>query len=128
MTELVNLAELFLKKEYVESLESSKEQLKMPRILDRPIVLTGYETSTLVGAKSGEEEECFKMSFYFADDENKTPHYIKSQASRIWDYLRAVNDVNPELLASGTVTTMVVEVQMKGKFGQKQYVFAGTEN
>ena len=126
-TELVSLAELFKKKEYVEKLEGNKTQLRMPDIIDRPIIITGYGLDTLIGSKSGKEEECFKMSFYFADDDRKTPHFVRSQATRIWEYLRAVNDANPELLNSGTVVTSVCKGKLQGKFGTEYYYFAGTE-
>lgn len=125
--ELISMAELFKKKEYSEKLESSKEKLKIPDMLDRPIIITGYSEESLIGQKSGVEEPCFKLSFIFADDEDKIPHYVSSQAKRLWEYLKAVNEVDPGLLNSGTVTTMIVEGQLKGKYSTKYYYFAGTE-
>lgn len=89
--ELVNMAELFKKPEYRDKLLSMKELVKVADMLDRPIIITGYKEDTMPDRYSNGEKDCFRMDFYFAEDEEKTAHYIRTEARYLWDYLRTVN-------------------------------------
>lgn len=125
--ELVNIAELFKQPEYKDKLVSMKELVKVSEMLDRPIIITGYREDTMPDRFSDGDKSCFRMDFYFADDLDQTKHYIRTEARYLWDYLRTVNSVNPELLASGTVVAMIRQGEKKsGKMKTPFYYFDGT--
>lgn len=125
--ELTNIAELFKQNEYKDKLTSMRELVKVSDILDRPIIITGYKEDTMPNRFDSGDKECFRMDFYFADDEEKTKHYIRTEARYLWDYLKTVNAINPDLLKSGTVVAIICQGQKKsGKMNTPYYYFAGT--
>ncbi len=127
MTELTNIAELFEKPEYKDTLIANRELVKVADALDMPLIITGYKEDTMPDRYKEGDKECFRMDFYFADDEKKTKHYIRTEARYLWDYLRAVNSVNPAILTSGTLVAIIRQGQKKnGKLNNKFYYFAGT--
>ena len=126
-TEFVNIANLFKEKKYKDTLVSMKELVKVSDMVDRPVVITGYKEDKMPDSFSGEEKDCFRMDFYFCDDESKTKHYIRTEATYLWQYLKAVNAVKPELLTSGTVVAVICKGEKKaGKMRTPFYYFAGT--
>lgn len=126
-TELTNIAELFKKPEYKEKLTAMRELVKVSDILDKPLVITGYKEDTMPDMYGKGDKECFRMDFYFADDDEKTKHYIRTEARYLWDYLKTVNSVNPKALTSGTLVAIICQGQKKsGKMNTPYYYFAGT--
>ena len=124
--ELTNIAELFKKPEYKDKLVSLRELVKVADLIDTPIIILGYKEDTMPDGFTGAEKECFRMDFYFAEDESKTPHFIRTEARYLWDYLKAVNEVNPDILNSGTIVAMICKGEKKGKNKASFYYFAGT--
>lgn len=125
--EFTNIAELFKNKEYKDTLISMKELVKVVDIIDRPLVITGYKEDKMKDNYSGGEKDCFRMDFYFADDEKRIKHYIRTEATYLWDYLKTVNAVSPELLTSGTVVAVICKGEKRnGKNKTPFYYFAGT--
>jgi len=126
-TEFVNIANLFKEKEYKDTLLKMKELVKVSDMVDMPIIITGYKEDKMADNYSGGEKDCFRMDFYFAEDETKTKHYIRTEATYLWQYLKTVNMVNPELLSSGTVVTIICKGEKRnGKNKTPFYYFAGT--
>lgn len=127
MTELTNIAELFQKTEYREKLVANRELVKVADALEQPLIITGYKEDTMPDRYKEGDKECFRMDFYFAEDEAKTKHYIRTEARYLWDYLRAVNAVNPAILSSGTLVAIIKQGTKKnGKISNQFYYFAGT--
>lgn len=126
-SEFVNIATLFQKREYKDTLTSMREMVKPVDTVDRPLVITGYMEDKMTDARTKEEKDCFRMDFYFADDESKTPHYIRTEAKYLWEYLKTVNAVDPDLLKSGTVVAVICKGEKKvNGFNTPFYFFAGT--
>lgn len=122
-----NIAELFKQTEYKDKLTSMRELVKVADILDKPIIITGYKEDTMPDRFTNGEKECFRMDFYFADEEEKTKHYIRTEARYLWDYLKTVNSINPDILKSGTLVAVICQGQKKnGKMNTPFYYFAGT--
>lgn len=125
--ELTNIAELFQKQEYRDKLTNMRELVKVADALDRPLIITGYKEDTMPDRYGDKDKDCFRMDFYFAEDEAKTKHYIRTEARYLWDYLRTINSVNSELLNSGTLVAIIKQGEKKsGKLKNSFYYFAGT--
>ena len=125
--ELTNIAELFKKQEYKDKLTSMRELVKVADILETPIIIRGYKEDTMPDMGSAGEKDCFRMDFYFADDETKTNHYIRTEARYLWDYLKTVNELNPDILKSETLVALICKGEKKaGGRRTPFYYFAGT--
>lgn len=125
----VNIADLFKNKEYKETLVKTRELLKPSEIIGIPIVIKDYREDTMPDqySKDSSEKPCFRLDFYFEDDESKENHFIRTEAKYLWDYLKTVDKVNPELLRSGTVTAVILRGEKKnGGMRTPFYYFAGT--
>ena len=126
----VNIADLFKKQEYKETLVKTREMVKPSEIIGIPIVIKDYKEDTMPDqySKDKSEKPCFRMDFYFEDDESKENHFIRTEAKYLWDYLKTVDKVNPELLRSGTVTAVILRGEKKtnGGFPTPFYYFEGT--
>lgn len=131
MTELefTNISELFKKKEYKDTLMQMKELVKVAEIVDRPLVITDYKEDTMPDQYKGGEKPCFRMDFYFIEDEEtREHHYIRTEAKYLWDYLKTVEKVSPGLLSSCTVVTTILKGEKKvGGKVTPYYYFAGTQ-
>lgn len=125
-TKFVNLSDLMRDPKFVSAYEDNKDYYKISDMLNRMIVITGYSEDTIKDAFSNKDKPCFRMDFYFVDDIGQTPHYTKSEANRLWGHLRAIDRVDPELIPSGTIRTMISQSNGKGKLSG-YYYFAGTE-
>ena len=124
---LTNISELFKKTEYKEKLTSMRELVKVADALDRPIIILGYQEDTMPDNYGGGDKACFRMDFKFADDPAEIRHFIRTEAKYLWDYLKAVNEVSPDLLGSGTVVAIICKGEKKnGKNRTPFYYFAGT--
>ena len=125
-----DIADLFKNKEYKETLVKMRELVKPSEILGIPIVIRDYKEDTMPDtySKDKTEKSCFRMDFYFEDDEAKENHYIRTEAKYLWDYLKTVDKVNPELLRSGTITATILRGEKKnGGMKTPFYYFAGTQ-
>ena len=129
-TDRTNIADLFKKKEYKETLVKTRELVKPSEIIGIPIVIRDYKEDTMPDqySKDKSEKPCFRMDFYFEDDESKENHFIRTEAKYLWDYLKTVDKVNPELLRSETVTAIILRGEKKtnGGFPTPFYYFKGT--
>ena len=126
-TEMINIASLFKEKEYKDTLLGMKELVKVADITDRPLVITGYKEDKMKDNYAGGEKDCFRMDFYFADDDKKIKHYIRTEATYLWEHLKTVNAVSPELLSSGTIVAVICRGEKKsGGMKTPFYYFAGT--
>lgn len=130
----INMSDLFRQTEYANAYINSKDLVKVSEALDRLLIITGYSEETMVDVHKREpdgsyaQKPCFRMSFYFEDEGKDVPHYIRTEARVLWARLKAINSVNPDLLSSGTIRTMICEGSKKGAMGMtKYYYFAGTE-
>lgn len=123
---LTNIAELFKKTEYKDKLTSMRELVKVSEIIDRPIIILGYKEDKMKDGYSGEEKDCFRMDFKFADDTDGVKHYIRTEARYLWEHLKAVNEIDPNILTSGTLVALICEGKKKDKTKTKFYYFAGT--
>lgn len=125
----VNISDLFKKQEYKETLVKMRELVKPSEIIGIPVVITDYKEDTISDqySKENKEKPCFRMDFYFEDDEAKENHYIRTEAKYLWDYLKTVDKVDPQLLRSGTVTATILRGEKKnGMMKTPFYYFKGT--
>lgn len=127
-----NISDLFKKQEYQDTLLDMKEMLRPIDIVGKAIVITDYKEDTMPDtySKDNIEKSCFRMDFYFEKDEvNKTKHFIRTDAKYLWDYLKTVDRIDPQLLRSGEVTATILRGEKKkkgGGFPTPFYYFAGT--
>lgn len=127
VTQFVNISDLFKKDEYKKKLESMRELVKVADILDRPLIILGYREDTMTDIHNGGEKACFRMDFKFADDPDDTAHYIRTEATYLWDYLKTVHQLNPDILTSGNLCAMIAKGEKKnGKNRTPFYYFVGT--
>lgn len=125
---LTNISALFKQAEYKDKLTSLRDLVKVSEILERPLIITGYKEDTMTDIHTGNDKPCFRMDFKFADDPEEIPHYIRTEARYLWDHLKVVNEVNPDLLNSGTLVAMICEGKQNNKTKTKFYYFEGTMN
>ena len=124
---LTNISDLFKKSEYKDKLTNMHDLVKVSDALDRPLIITGYKEDKMTDLHTGGEKDCFRMDFKFADDPAEMPHYIRTEARYLWDYLKVVNEVNPSILSSGTLVAMICKGEKKnGKMKNAYYYFEGT--
>lgn len=122
-----NISELFKTNEYKDKLACMHELVKVSDALDRPIIILGYKEDTMVDIRTGGDKPCFRMDFKFADDPTESCHYIRTEARYLWDHLKVIHDMNPDLLSSGTLVAMICKGEKKnGKMKNAYYYFAGT--
>ena len=131
---MANMVDLFKNKEYSDAYVSTNELVKVKDALDRLLVITGYEETTMPDPHNRDEfgkpkqKPCFRMNFYFVDEGESSKHYIQTEAKQLWARLKAIHMVDPDVLSSGTIRTMICEGQKKGSLGNtKYYHFAGLE-
>lgn len=130
--QMVNMSDLFKQKEYQDAYVSSDEMVKVSDAVDRLIVITGYREETMPDSHNRDEfgkprqKPCFRMDFYFDDEGADHPHYIRTEAKYLWRRLKSIHAVNPDILSSGTVRTMICNKSKKGMMGMADYYdFAG---
>ena len=131
---MANMVDLFKTKEFNDAYVNSNELVKVKDVLDKLIIITGYEETTMPDSHNKDEfgkpmkKPRFRMYFYFADEGEDSKHYIQTEARQLWARLKAIHSVDPDLLSSGTIRTIICEGQKKGSMGYtKYYHFAGLE-